>query len=50
MIMEIHDIMEMNERNLKTFFDNIRNFNGSMDLNNKEVLRHKGKTLEKDCH
>ena len=35
-------IMEMNEGNSKTFFDNIRKFNGS--------LRHKGKTLEKDCH
>ena len=43
-------IMEMNEGNSKTFFDNIRKFNGSMDLNNIGVLRHKGKTLEKDCH
>ena len=34
----------------KTFFNNIRKFNGSMDLNNIGVLRHKGKTLEKDCH
>ena len=36
--------------NSKTLFDNIRKFNGSMDLNNIGVLRHKGKTLEKDCH
>ena len=43
-------IMQMNEGNSKTFFDNIRKFNGSMDLNNKGVLRHKDKTLEKDCH
>ena len=43
-------IMEMNEGNSKIFFDNIRKFNGSMDLNNIGVLRHKGKTLEKDCH
>ena len=43
-------IMEMNEGNSKNFFDNIRNFNGSMDLNNIRVLRHKGKTLEKDCY
>ena len=43
-------IMEMNEGNSKTFFDNIRKFNGAMDLNNIGVLRHKGKTLEKDCH
>ena len=43
-------IMEMNEGNSKTFFDNIRKFDGSMDLNNIGVLRHKGKTLEKDCH
>ena len=40
----------MNEGNSKTFFGNIRKFNGSMDLNNIGVLRHKGKTLEKDCH
>ena len=39
----------MNERNSKTFFDNIRKFNGSMDLNNIGVLRHKGRTLKKDC-
>ena len=43
-------IMEMNEGNSKIFFDDIRKFNGSMDLNNKGVLRHKGKTLENDCH
>ena len=43
-------IMEMNEGNSETFFDNIRKFNGSMDLNNIGVLRHKGKTLEKECH
>ena len=42
--------MQMNEGNSKTFFDNIRKFNGSMDLNNIGVLRHNGKTLEKDCH
>ena len=35
-------IMQMNEGNSKTFFDNIRKFNGSMDLNNIGVLRHKG--------
>ena len=43
-------IMKMNEGNSKTFFDNIRKVNGSMDLNNIGVLCHKGKTLEKDCH
>ena len=43
-------IMEINEGNSKTFFDYIRKFDGSMDLNNIGVLRHKGKTLEKDCH
>ena len=43
-------IIQMNEGNSKTFFDNIRKFNGSMDLNNIGVLRHKGKTLEKDCY
>ena len=43
-------IMQMSEGNSKTFFDNIRKFNGSMDLNNIGVLRHKGKTMEKDCH
>ena len=43
-------IMQTNGGNLKTFFDDIRKFNGSMDLNNIGVLRHKGKTLEKDCH
>ena len=43
-------IMEMNEGNSKTFFDNIRKFNGSMDSNNIGVLRNIGKTLEKDCH
>ena len=43
-------IMEMNEGNSKIFFEIIRKFNGSMDLNNIGVLRHKGKTLEKDCH
>ena len=42
--------MEMKEGNSKTFFDNIRKFNGSIDLNNIGVLRHKGKTLEKGCH
>ena len=42
--------MEMNGRKSKTFFDNIRKFDGSMDLNNIGVLRHKGKTLEKNCH
>ena len=42
--------MEMNEGNSKTFFDNIRKFNGSMDLSNIGVLCHKDKTLEKDCH
>ena len=36
--------------NSKTFFDIIRKFNGSMDLINIGVLRHKGKTREKDCH
>ena len=43
-------IMEMNEGNSKTFFEKIRKFNGSMDSNDIGVLRHKGKTLEKDCH
>ena len=43
-------IMELNEGNSKKFFDNIRKFNGSIDLNNIGVLRHKGKTLEKDSH
>ena len=43
-------IMQMNEGNSKTFFDDIRKFNGSMNLNNIGVLRHRGKTLEKDCH
>ena len=42
--------MEMNEGSSKTLFDNIRKFNGSMDLNDIGVLRHKGKTLEKDCY
>ena len=45
-----NDIIQMNERNSKTFPDNIQKFNGSVDLNNIGVLRHKGKTLEKDCH
>ena len=45
-----YGIIQMNEGNSKTFFGNIRKFNGSMDLNNIGVLRHKGKTLEKDCH
>ena len=40
----------MNEGNSKLFFDSIRKFNGSMDLNNLGVLLHKGKTLEKGCH
>ena len=40
--------MQMNDGNSKSFIDNIRKFNGSMDLNNIGVLRHKGKTLEKD--
>ena len=40
-------IIQMNEGNSKTFFGNIRKFNGSMDLNNIELLPHKGKTLEK---
>ena len=43
-------IMQEIEGNSKTFFDNIRKFNGSMDLNNIGVLRHKGRTLEKYCH
>ena len=43
-------IIQMNEGNSKTFFGNIRKFNGSMDLNNIELLPHKGKTLEKNCH
>ena len=43
-------IMAMNEESSKTSFDDIRKFNGSMDSNNIGVLRHKGKTLEKDCH
>ena len=43
-------IMPKNEGNSKTFFDNIRKFNSSMDLNNIGELRHKGKTLEKDCY
>ena len=43
-------IMEMNEGNSRTFFDNILKFNGTTDVNNIGVLRHKGRTLEKDCH
>ena len=43
-------ILEMNEGISKTFSDNIRKFNGSMDLNIIGVLRHEDKTLEKDCH
>ena len=42
--------MQMIEGNSKTFFDNIRKFNGSMDIKNIGELRHKGKTLEKDCY
>ena len=42
-------IIQMNEGNSNTFFDNIRKFYGSRDLNNIGVLRHKGKSLEKDC-
>ena len=42
-------IILMNEENSKTFFDDICKFNGSMDFNNIGVIRHKGKTLEKDC-
>ena len=42
-------IIQMNEGNSQTFFGTIRKFNGSMDFNNIGVLRHKGKTLEKDC-
>ena len=45
-----NDIKQINEGNSKTFFDNIHKFNGSMDLNNIGVLRHKGKTLEMGCH
>ena len=41
-------IMQMNEGNAKTFFDNIRKFNGSMSSNNVGVLRHEGKTIDKD--
>ena len=33
-------IIQMNEGNSKTFFDNIGKFSGSMDLNNIAVLRH----------
>ena len=40
----------MNEGISKTFSDSIRKFKVSMDLNNIGVLRHKGKTREKDCH
>ena len=43
-------IIHLNEGNSKKFFGNIRKINDSMDLNNIEVLRHKGRTLEKDCH
>ena len=43
-------IIQKNEGNSKTFFDNIWKFNGSMDLNIIGVLRHNGTTLEKDCH
>ena len=43
-------IIQINEGTSKTFFDNIRKFEGSMDLNNIGILRHKGKTLEKNCH
>ena len=43
-------IIQMTEGNSKTFFDLIRNLNGSMDLNNIGIPRHKGKTLKKDCH
>ena len=42
--------MEMNKGNSKTFFNNIRKFSGSMDLNNIGVFRYKGETLGKDCH
>ena len=43
-------IKQMNEGNSKTFFDNIRKFNGSMGLDNIGILRHESKTLEKDWH
>ena len=43
-------IMQMNEGNSETFYDNIPKYNGSMDLNNIGLLRHQGKALEKDCH
>ena len=43
-------IKQMDEGNSKTLPDNIRKFEVSMDLNNIGVLRHKGKTPEKDCH
>ena len=43
-------IIQMNEGNSKTFVDNLRKFNGSMNLNNIGVLRHKSKTLERGCH
>ena len=43
-------ILQMNEGNSKTIFNNIRKFNGEMDFNKIGVLRHKGKTLEKDSH
>ena len=43
-------IIQMNEGSSKTFFDTTRKFNGSIDLNNIGVLRHKGKSLEKYCH
>ena len=43
-------IMQMNEGNSKTIFDNIRKCNGSLDLNNIGLLRYKGDTLGKDCH
>ena len=43
-------IMQRNEGNSKVFFDKIRKFNGSIDLNNIKVLRQKCETREKDCH
>ena len=43
-------IMELNEVDSMIFFDNIRKFNGLMDLINIGVLRYDGKTLEKDYH
>ena len=43
-------IIQMNKGNSKSFFNNVRKFNGSMDLITIGVLRHKCKTMGKNCH